>query len=427
MPTTTAAIDLAKAQAIAEKFSGARAFQRDEVGLVGRETELYVAEVAIIAKLHIILHGSPGVAKSMTIDGLAAHLPDLNKFKTQAYKASPPEQFLGPVSIKGMEHDKFVRIVKGKLPDVELAIIDELARAPRAVLPAFQGMMVEREFDSGDGVMPVPLTSLIGTVNHLPDDPELEAFLDRFALKLIVKGPSSQDEFVRIMELALRRREHGVPTIPDELRIAGYELHAFQRFVEQVQVPGELLIGLGEIWANLLAEGIAPSTRRYVDATKAMQAVALLDGRDECMLDDLQIAQHVLWTTEEEAPRVYAEVVAHASEWVKQKAELMDSFQEILDRLGQVQSLVAGGADTTAKVEIKDAEGEPIVDPSGANLSITDHAIKLVNEQRKLSELIERHQSEAAGRDTADLDAVISQIDGARQWVTDRIMGGLAI
>lgn len=401
---------------IAAKFTGMRRFQRDHRFLVGRETEMLVLQVAIIARLHPLLFGPPGVAKSMTTDGILRHLPTLAQFKTQAYKASPPEQFLGPISLKQMEQDRFVRIVDNKLPDCEIAYIDELTRAPRAILPAFQGLMVEREFDAGLGVQPAPLMSLIGSVNHIPDDPELEAFLDRFALKLVVQPPASQQQFGEIMRGALSLRATGEPAIPDELCVSRAELAALQEFVATVRVPDSILDAFGELWSNLLGVGVQPSIRRYVDLTKAMQTLAALDGRDEVIVDDMQIAQHSLWSQPDEREAVYAEVVKFASAWVKEKASLIADFQDTLDRLGQVQALVAGGADATqhATIDEKDA-------------SITDHAIKVVNAQRKLGKLVEKHIGDAGGRDTTDLDAVLVQIDAGKQWVQSRILGGLSL
>src|ERR1700745_2230859 len=187
--------------------------------------------------------------------------------------------------------------------------------------------------------------SPIGTSNPLPEDEELSAFYDRFALKLVVKGPQSQTQFVEIVRGALRRDALGIAEIPDEMLVSSAELLAMQEARKQVRVPDEILGSFGELWSNLLAAGVVPSPRRYVDVTRAMQAVALLEGRDEVDPDDMQIAQHCLWVSEEQIPVVYENVIAFASTWTKERASLLDTFQGILDRLGQVQAMVAAGAD----------------------------------------------------------------------------------
>src|ERR1035437_675593 len=406
MPTTLTSV--------ADKMAAIRDFQEDG-GLIGRRAEMHSIQVAIAAKLHILLYGSPGVAKSMTVDGILKHLPGVRQFKTQAYKASPPEQFLGPLSIKGMADDRFERIITNRLADCEVAFVDELSRAPRAVLPAFQGMMVEREFDAGNGIQRVPRMSLIGAVNHLlEDDAELAAFFDRFTLKLVVKPPPSIDQFTTILKGAIGRRSNGEATIPDELIVSAAELMIFQREVEEVNVPEDVLNALGDLWSNLVGVGITPSIRRYVDLTKAMQACAALDGRDEVLLDDVQIAQHSLWTAVSDRDAVYKQVIKFASEWVQDKATLTEAFAETVDRLGQVQTLVASGSKASKQVEIAEKTE-----------SIRDHGIAISGSQKTLREQITKLKGDAQGRDVADLDAILVQMDATKEWISTNLLGGL--
>lgn len=407
--------------AIAAKLNAIPDFLEKECGLIGRRNETRLLLICLGAKLHILYYGSPGVAKSMTVDGVRRHFPEMTQFKTQAYKASPPEQFVGQISIKGMAEDRLYRLIEGKLPDVQVAVVDEVARAPQAILPMFQGMMVEREFDSGEGVQPVPLETFIGTVNNVPDNPELEAFFDRFTFKTIVNGPQSQEEFLAIMESSLKRRQFGLPDVPDELLVTQAELVAFQEFVPTVVVPRSLKLKLAELWANVLALDIDVSPRRWGDLLLGMQCNAALDGREECTDDDLQIAMHSLWMRPEDAPKVYGEVIKHASQWVKAKADLIETFKSTLDRLAQVQAAVAAGGKPSTSVTIGDAD-----DPE-AQKSLMDHGIRVVDEQRTTRELIEAHIAASTGQDTSELEAVLTQMDATREWIQDRLVGGLKI
>jgi MoxR-like ATPase len=401
----------------AERMAGILDFQENERGLVNRRTEMRGLQTALIGRLHVMLHGLPGVAKSLTVDGVLMHMPELRLFATQMSKVSPPEQLLGPISLRAMAEDRFTRITTGKLADCEVAFVDELPRGPRALLPAMHSAMVERRFDAGDGYVDIDLMTLIGTSNHLPDDEEIAAFLDRFALKYVVKGPQSQQQFMDIMRGALQRDERGEPTIPDELVVSIDELKHAQKAREAVNVPDAILATFGELWSNLLAAGVQPSPRRYVDVVRAMQATALLEGRDEVGEDDLQVATHSLWTSEDEIPVVYENVVAFASTWVKERAQLLDTFQGVLDRLGTVQSMVASGADAGEQVEVNEKKR-----------SLTDHGLAVVGEQRKLRPLIEQHIASASNKNAAaDLEAALTQMDAAKDWVSDRLLGGLNI
>src|SRR4051794_29808549 len=101
MPTATKPKRAAQLDALLEKVSNIFDFQNGQ--LVERREALWVTLLGLFTpRFHVLLHGPPGVAKSMLFDGLARHAPDMLWFKTPAFKGSPPEQFLGPISLKAM-------------------------------------------------------------------------------------------------------------------------------------------------------------------------------------------------------------------------------------------------------------------------------------------------------------------------------------
>ena len=407
-------------KATVAKLAAVADFQRTERFVIGRAHEFHIVTLCLVARKHPLLFGSPGTAKTMTVDALMEHIP-LTSFRTQAYKASPPEQFIGPISFKGMENDVFCRIVTGKLPDVEVGIVDEITRAPRAVLPAFQGMMVEREFDTGDGVVPIPLRTLIGTCNTIQDDPELQAFFDRWTFKLIVKAPQTQNEMFDILKGALHRQEHGPAPVPPELMIGRAELLALQKAADRVVCSDDIVWKVAELYANVTGIGVVASPRRYVQLIEAMRSNAILDGRDEVLIDDLQLASDSFWNFEDEAPKVRAEVVKFASPWVRSAAGYLNAFTDLVSRLGEIQGHVARGADGTAKVTLE-TEG-----PDATEQSMNEHSIKYMNESLNLRETIKNHIADAQGRDTADLENALTQMQAGREWISNRLLGGLML
>lgn len=378
----------------------------EDARLVERREGLTLIVVAFLARLHIILHGHPGNAKSMTTDGMLRHFPDFKLFKTQASKVSPPEQFLGPISFTAMEEDRFERIITGKFADCHVAYIDEIARAPRALLPAFQSGMVEREFDAGNGPRAIALQSMVGTANHLPEDEELEAFFDRFTFRVVVKAPQSADSFVRILRGGIERRADKAAgkELDTEPHISLAELTAAQDYVSTIEVGDEHLERLAELYSNLLAIGIRPSVRRVNDLVGGMQAQAALAGREEVNEDDIMLAQHSLWTSEGEIEPVYGEVVKFASEWARETARLLDAFADSQEKLAPMQAAIAQG-------------GKPD----------NNEAIALVQERDVLRELIERQVKQAAGRDTSALDRAEGDLARTKDWIQDRILAGLKL
>lgn len=407
MPTITAPAK-AGVSTIIDKFKAILDFQ--DARIINRRHELLVMQIAFVAKVHVVLHGPPGNGKSMTADGIVSHFPDARIFKTQAYKASTPEQFLGPISFKAMENDEYRRITKGKFADCDFAYVDELPRAPKPVMTSFQGGMVEREFDNGNGPEPIDLRTFIGTSNHLPDDEELQAFFDRFCFKLIIEPPQSQDDIRAIIRGGIERRA-GRQSLqpPVELMVELWELDALHDAANQVVVPDDFEIAVADLYANLVGEGVTFSPRRLADFVGACQAAALLDGRTEVMQDDILLADDSLWSAEEDRELVHSHVVKFASEWQKEKSELIDSYDELKDKLVKIQS------------KASQLVGQSIP------REMTNEGIDIINEQANLRPLVEKHIAAAAGRDTSALDGMLGEMDNAKKYVQDRLLGGLEL
>lgn len=400
MPT---AVSTDRASEIAAKFRAI--IDHLDGQLVERRTELTLLALALVSRTHIILHGEPGNAKTMTVERFLAYLDGVALFKTQAFKGSVPEQFLGPISVKGMAEDEYRRIVRGKFADSHVTVIDELPRAPRSILPAFQGGMVERTFDNGDGPVPIPLMTFIGTSNHLLDDDELAAFFDRFTWRTVVKGPSSQESFKDIMRLSLgRRTDPKAARVGPDMSVALYELELLQAHAATIEVPDDVLDALGELWDVLLAQGINPSVRRYDDLLRGLQAAAALRGDDVVSIDDVMLAQHSLWTSEAEIPIVYGEVVKFASEWVRETAALLDTAAELRVQFAQLQAM--------APVDISTARNT---------------AIGVASDGRGLAGLIDKQIAAATGGDVKPLENALANIAQARAWISDKLMGGLTL
>jgi MoxR-like ATPase len=177
-------------------FSSIRRLEAElAAGFVGREEEARVAVLALLTKSHAVFIGEPGTAKSALIRRLS-QLVNCRFFYYLLSKYTVPDELVGAIDPIAYKEGRFVRNTKGRLPDVEIAFIDEIFKGPSETLNAILHIMNERIFVDVDGtVYNCPLHSLFGASNELPIDSELAAFFDRFLLRHFVKGiPSNMLE-----------------------------------------------------------------------------------------------------------------------------------------------------------------------------------------------------------------------------------------
>jgi len=189
-------------------------------GFVGREEEARVAVLALLTKNHAVFIGEPGTAKSALIRRLS-QLVNCRFFYYLLSKYTVPDELVGAIDPIAYKEGRFVRNTKGKLPDVEIAFIDEIFKGPSETLNAILHIMNERIFVDVDGtVYNCPLHSLFGASNELPVDSELAAFFDRFLLRHFVKSiPSNMLESAIIHNLRLNSETGPIVSLDDINRL----------------------------------------------------------------------------------------------------------------------------------------------------------------------------------------------------------------
>src|SRR3954453_9122516 len=130
------------------KFATARREMAE--ALIERDAEIDLALTGLVARENVLLVGPPGCAKSLLLDSLMAWMRG-RKFSILLNKYTAPEELLGPISVAGLKSDVYRRVTVGKLPEAELAFIDECFKGSSAILNVMLKILNERTYEVGDG------------------------------------------------------------------------------------------------------------------------------------------------------------------------------------------------------------------------------------------------------------------------------------
>lgn len=333
-----------------------------EGGLVDRRDHARMLLLAAVAGENAILFGPPGTAKSL----LARRLKDcfaeeVRYFECLLTKFSMPEEVFGPVSLKGLEQDIFRRVYDRYMPGAGVAFIDETFKANSAILNSMLTILNEREFDTGNERIKVPLRCVVGASNEMPKEAELEALYDRFIIRMRVDRLQDEEQLTRFLT---NTAEYVAPEA--SLRLTKAELEAIAKAAKALPVEDpviELLVELRE-WCH--GKGIKVSDRRLIKIKRLLQVAAATSGRESTSLSDAWVVRHCAWDdfTSDQSEKL--------AEWLDSR---IDKQQHNLAGLRALVDAEKKAYSAKAKIQKKNPQGNLLyVDSRGAET--TDPEVK---------------------------------------------------
>jgi MoxR-like ATPase len=273
----------------------------------------------------------------------AAELLNARFFKYLLTKFTEPAEIFGPLDIKALQDGKYVRITRGKLPEADIAFLDEIFKANSAILNALNTLLQERILYDGYNEIRVPLWSLFGASNEVPDDPEIEAFYDRFTLRHFVR-PVSEDLWHDLLDKSWRLEiissldsssyvEDKVLDI-NQLR----ELYKMVLNVDLSSVKSKLI----KLLAVLESRGIHITDRRKGKLLKVIAAHSLINGRNTATEDDLIAVKYVVARDLEELEKVntiLSEELKTPYKYLRELNEIKANVKEILNYVSSLRNV----------------------------------------------------------------------------------------
>jgi MoxR-like ATPase len=349
--------------------------------------------VSVAAGEHMLLVGPPGTAKSALVRTFAK-LIDARYFDYLLTRFTEPNELFGPVDIRAFREGTYTRKTETMLPEAEIVFLDEIFKSNSAILNSLLTILNERKFSNGSKMIIVPLLSMFGASNEVPNDDNLAAIFDRFLLRVVSDNLDSY-HFHNLIAKGIANEAAqltGKPLV-DRPLFSARDLHALhKRFDARLNFSEDFLSKYKGLIFQIRSEGISVSDRRVVKLLKLFAASAIVDGREQANDSDFFILKHI-WNNLDQT-EILEEIVGpvvdrwyrdHPSE--RRFSAGQAGLEELLGELSIIRELLTSGE------------------------ALSD--IQLFSQLKNLNEIkaaLQAVDSETARRMVAEVDALLENV-----------------
>ncbi|MFC2001541.1 AAA family ATPase [Chloroflexota bacterium] len=254
--------------------------------MVAKPEVLELALVALLCERHILIEDVPGIGKT-TLAKTLAHSLGCSFRRIQC----TPD--LLPSDITGIHffNQKSCEFEFRPGPVIaNIILVDEINRATPRTQSSLLECMEERQVTVDGVTLPLPQPFMvIATQNPVELQgtfPLPEAQLDRFLLKLVIGYPNLEDEDVMLL-----RFERSNPLEQLSAVTSASEIMDIRRQVQEIYVESSVRRYILEVVRNTRTNPsivLGGSPRASLSLYRASQALALIQGRDFVLPDDVK-------------------------------------------------------------------------------------------------------------------------------------------
>jgi MoxR-like ATPase len=291
----------------------------------GREELVEAFVTGMVAGEHTCVLGPPGTAKTSVASTLTKAIA--GKFwRVLMNPDTTKDSLLGTIDPQALQNGKWTRRWSG-LATAEIAVVDEVWKSSGQNANIMLDALEERRVREGDDEAVLPLISVLGMSNEVPEDSERQAIYDRFLIRLTVQYIKDADSFEGMLTSDAGATEVKSTLITDDLRLLSgvAEVMALE--------PGkDLLNVIKALWKEVGLNGRSVSDRRWKKTVKLACAYALLN-QEVPAAHHAMVARWTLWTDLDEEAEIRKLVMSktdpHAASILNVEAQLADLQRQV--------------------------------------------------------------------------------------------------
>ncbi len=298
-----------------------------------RDAEINGSLLALLSGEHVLLLGPPGTAKTLLASKICETIEGGYFFHYLLTRFSTPEEVFGPLSLKALERDEFSRRIEGYLPTTHVALLDEIFKANSSILNSLLTVLNERKYHNGKEIIEVPLFSVFGASNELPEEEEsLEALYDRFLFRYRVDYIQYEEN---LESLIFENTEDFLPST--KLNIE--EIREIRKKARDLPVDPEVRKIIKGLRRELKNSNIFVSDRRWKQIVNVLRVASAVNGHASVNRMTVALLQHMLWDVPEQKETIRKlildRIVSGGTDTGKLKLDVFDLRDSIYNCLQQ--------------------------------------------------------------------------------------------